>query len=159
MYWVGVKSTPCHGQLYFCLMLIFKIYSHKKCVLTLIFCKQYKMSRSPATRQEWLEWTSLLRQNILKNYYVAVPSTYVLFYWLKRKLSSRAFQPINFLLKNCKYFKSYHGKTKILKRRPFFKKTPSFVTMLLLVIARINYLTHNNTCYHCVTTVTTVNSP
>ena len=50
-------------------------------------------------------------------------------------------QSIFFL--NSKYFKSYHGKTKILKIYPLIQKVPYFVTMLLLLIAKINYLTRN----------------
>ena len=42
---------------------------------------------------------------------------------------------------------------------PHFQKPLSFVTMLLLVIDEINYLTRNNTYYDCVTTVDTAYSP
>ena len=42
---------------------------------------------------------------------------------------------------------------------PLFKNPGNFVTMLLLVIAKINDLTRNNMYYHYVTTVTTENPP
>ena len=74
--------------------------------------------------------------------------------------SPRAFQPRAFLKKiQTIIFKSYHRKTKNLKTLPLFQKNHSFVTVLLLVIGDINYVTCNNTYCHYVTMVITADTP
>ena len=73
-----------------------------------------------------LEQTLLLRQNILKKLLPRLPfnleltSTIVLFYWLNESSRHGRFNRV-FFLKNSKYLKSYNGKTKILKKRPFLE--------------------------------------
>ena len=70
------------------------------------------------------------------------------------KALAKSFPTNQFFFKYSKYFKSYHRKTKTLKICTFFKKLlTSFVTMLLLVIAKINYLTRNKPCMTTVNTI------
>ena len=67
----------------------------------------------------------LIRQKVFeKNLRAASKSTFSTFYWLKRKkaLNQKSFPTVQFVLENSKYFKSYHGKTKILKIYSFSKK-------------------------------------
>ena len=72
--------------------------------------------------------------------------------------SPRAFQPC-ILKKNTNYLKVITEKLRILKFCLFFQKNHSFVTVLLLVIGDINYLTCNNTYCHYVTMVITADTP
>ena len=67
------------------------------------------------------------------------------------KALAKSFSTNQSIYFNSNYFKGNHGKTKILKIYPLFKNPGNFVTMLLLLISKINDLTRNNTFYHCVT--------
>ena len=66
-----------------------------------------------------LEQASLLRQNILKKLLPRVPIKINCFLLAYTKALTAGVSTNQFFLKNFKYFKSYHGKTKILKIHPF----------------------------------------
>ena len=88
-----------------------------------------------------LEQALLLRQHIMKSILAASfqLTCFLIGLNFKRKLSPRAFNQ-SICFKNSKYFKGYDEKTKILKICPFLENFIPFVTMLLPVIAKFDYL-------------------
>ena len=88
----------------------------------------------------------LIRQKVFeKNLRAASKSTFSTFYWLKRKkaLNQKSFPTVQFVLENSKYFKSYHGKTKILKKYTAFPKSSLFRHHAILLVERSSTLLHH----------------